>query len=156
MTTQAPTEITARDARELNDPLGGLIAEEVARHWYEIATSDPSKLQAKLAEQEQQLRSPGGVGWALHVLSGSLTHRLGMSIHPLLKQCLPLPAATVVAAAVEEFCREAYTRFLDGFAQAQLCRDSAHAGDRFQHVAAEAFALRDSVRESVARAVAAA
>lgn len=154
--TAPQTEITARDVTELADPIGGVIAEEVARRWYEIATANPAQLQVKIAEQEELLRSPGGIAWATFVLSGKLMQRLANSVHPLLRQCLPLPAAAVAVERLEALCRDAYASFLEGFVKMQLCRDTEYGEDRLHHLAAEAVALKDAVRERAMAAVAAA
>lgn len=140
---------SAADAAELADPIAGVIASELSDRWRAIAAEGPSRLRAAVAAQEHTLRSPGGADWALHVISSKLSNRLLGELHPLLRRCLPLPAAVASVRVLEEISREAFAACLGEHLRAQL-------GVRDDPSGVEVDSWRDRIRRQTLAAVSAA
>lgn len=96
------------DLSDLDDPVSGVVAEELSRRFVGLCLSWAEPMTADLAAQESMLRKPGGPELAGRMFAQRLYHRFDPQVFRMLRVCVPLAHAEFALSRAEEMLREQF------------------------------------------------
>lgn len=139
------------DLSELDDPLAGVVAAELASCFVQLCMCSTEPVVAKLAGQEVMLRKPGGVELSKRVYAQQMYRRIDADVFHLLRGCVPLAHAEFALSRIESLLREKFSDVI-GTAASYLLSDDRDTAIQMATVATTMTARE--VRAQVAEIIA--
>lgn len=93
---------------DLDDPVSGVVAEELSRRFVGLCLSWAEPMTAELATQESMLRKPGGPELAGRMFAQRLYHRFDPQVFRMMRVCVPLDHAESALSRAEEMLRRQF------------------------------------------------
>lgn len=120
---QTPAGPDDIDLTELEDPVAGVIAAELASCFVQLCMCSTEPVVAKLAGQESMLRKPGGIDLSKRVFAQQLYRRIDADVFHLLRRCVPLAHAEFALSRIEVLLREQFADVVETAASYLLSDD---------------------------------
>lgn len=120
---QMPPGPESTDLSELDDPLAGVAAAELASCFVQLCMCSTEPVVSKLAGQEVMLRKPGGIELSKRVFAQQMYRRIDADVFHLLRSCVPLVHAEFALSRIEGLLREQFAEVVATAASYLLSND---------------------------------
>jgi hypothetical protein len=111
------------DLADLDDPLAGVVAAELASCFVQLCMCSMEPLVAKLAGQQVMLAQPGGIALSGRVYAQQMYRRIDADVFHLLRGCVPLECAEFALSRIEAVLRKHFADVVDTAASYVLSDD---------------------------------